>query len=360
LLLAFPGGSLQHSGKNNPLSFTPVTGANELLAGDEITGFIEEVQDVTFVFTRNKTFRLQGFVQENMQLRLHSSDTGAISDTIQRIGQSMFLDDRGFSTRPATDQFGDFSSNQVSVKIDPLIQNLLQNSYVLDSVVHRGKSLYRCWFASKEAIVFGFSGNKVNAITTINYDLSVTATANGEIQTGNDSGIERVFIGCDDGYVYETDVGRMFDGYLDLTEVDSDGNVIKEDAIKGKIEAYLVTAYHFSGSPEYNVRYRRATIYLDGESRSTLEVYADYNYNEDPQNFETIMDKAVPLGGGRYGISRHDQFNYSQSSKSDIRVSMNSHARNVAMIFYHYAANEEPHTIHGVNYHMSRRRMIRI
>jgi len=56
LLLAFRGGSLQNSGKNQGLSFTPVTGADEKLAGDEITGFIEEIGDVTFVFTRNQTY----------------------------------------------------------------------------------------------------------------------------------------------------------------------------------------------------------------------------------------------------------------------------------------------------------------
>lgn len=334
LLLAFPGGSLQHSGKNNPLSFTPVTGANELLAGDEITGFIEEVQDVTFVFTRNKTFRLQGFVLENMQLRLHSEETGAIANTIQRIGESIYLDDRGFTTRAATDQFGDFASNQIGLKVDPLVQSLLDTYKTVDaSVVHRGKSLYRCFFGN-EAVVFGFSGNRVSAITTIDYNLNIRCAANNEI-----AGIERVFVGVDEGYVYETDVGRNFDG--------------------AEIEAYLVTAYHFSGSPEYNVRYRRATVYIDGSTRTSMQIFADYNYNGDPQNWEEIMNRAAPLGGGRYGLSRHDEFNYSSESKQDIRVSMNSHARNVSLIFYHKEANEGAHTVHAVNYHMSKRRMIR-
>jgi hypothetical protein len=116
LILAFTGGSLQMSGKNQGLSWTPVTGANELLTGDEITGFIEEIGDVTFVFTRNQTYRLEGFVQENIQLKLHNFETGAIVDTLQRIGRSIYLDDRGFSKLPTTDAFGDFASNQISLK----------------------------------------------------------------------------------------------------------------------------------------------------------------------------------------------------------------------------------------------------
>ena len=75
--------------------------------------------------------------------------------------------------------------------------------------------------------------------------------------------------------------------------------------------------------------------------------------------FETILEKAVPLGGGRYGISRHGAFVYSAASKTDIRVPMNSHARNVSMIFYHREANEEPHTIFAIHYHLSGRRIIR-
>jgi hypothetical protein len=340
LLLGFAGGSLQHSGKNAPLSFTPIRGANELLAGDEITGFIEEVQDVTFVFTRNKTFRLVGFIQENIQLKLHSSETGALENTVQRIGRSMYLDDRGFTSRSTTDAFGDFASNQVSVDIDPLVQSFLKNSTVSGSVIHRGKSLYRCFFSNKEAIVFGLSGNKVSGITVIDYDKTITTTFNSEIEEdGTNNGEERVFFGSDDGFMYETDVGRNFDGEV--------------------IEAYFVTAYHFSGSPEYNVRYRRCTVYIEGAGRTSMTVWADYNYNEDSQNFEEIMNEAKPLGGGRYGISRHDAFNYSSASKSDIRLTMGSHARNVSLIFYSKEANEEPHTVHAVNFHMSKRRMIR-
>jgi hypothetical protein len=336
LLLAYSGGSLQLSGKNNGLSFTPVTGANELLTGDEITGFIEEIRDVTFVFTRNQTYRLEGFVQENIQLKLHNYETGAIANTIQRIGRSIYLDDRGFSKLPTTDTFGDFASNQISLKIDPLIQGFLGNDEltVQRSTIHRGKSLYRCFFSNNEAIVIGFSGNDVNGITVIDYGKNVTATINGEI-----NGLERVFFGSDDGYVYETDVGRNFDG--------------------AEIEAYIVTAYHFAGDPEVNKRWRDMVLYMEGEGRSTIKVSADYNYNETPQNFETVMNEAVFLGGGRYGISRHGNFIYSAASKSDVRVPMNSHARNVSMIMYHKEAAELPHILYSMQFHISKRKMIR-
>lgn len=334
LLLAFSGGSLQLSGKNNPLSWTPVTGANELLTGDEITGFIEEISDVTFVFTRNQTYRLEGFIQENIVLKLHNYETGAIVDTLQRIGKSVYLDDRGFAQLPTTDTFGDFASNQISLKIDPLIQNFLQLSNVQKSVVHRGKSLYRCFFDNNEAIVIGFSGNKVNGIMTIDYGKNVTSIINGEVD-----GQERVFFGCDDGYVYETDVGRNFDGE--------------------KIEAYIVTAYNFANDPEVNKRWRDMVLYMEGEGRASIKVSADYNYNETPQNFETIMDRSEFLGGGRYGIARHGDFIYSAASKSDVRVSMNSHARNVSMIIYHNENAELPHILYNMQFHVSKRKIIR-
>ncbi len=334
LLYAFSGGSLQNSGKNAGLSFTPVTGANELLAGDEITGFIEEVSDQTFVFTRNQTYVLSGFVQENMQLKLHNFETGALTNTMQRIGRTLYLDDRGFAQVPTTDTFGDFASNQISTKVDPLIQEFLKLSTVQKSVVHKGKSLYRCFFSNNEAVVIGFSGNKVNGITIIDYDLKVTAACNGSI-----NGLERVFIGDQEGYVYETDVGRNFDGE--------------------EIEAYAVTAYHFAGSSEMNKRWRDMVLYIEGEGRSSISVSADYNYNESPQNFETLMDKAEFLGGGRYGIARHGTFIYSAASKTDIRVPMNSHARNASFIMYHRSAAELPHILYSMQFHVSRRKIIR-
>lgn len=339
LLLAYTGGSLQHSGKNNPLSFQPVVGANEILAGDEITGFIEEVGDVSFVFTRNKTYRLEGFVQENIQLKLHNSETGAISDTMQRIGRSVYLDDRGFTQLPTTDAFGDFASSQVSAKVDPLVQKFLANSRVEGSIINRSKSLYRCFFSNKGAITIGFSGNRVNGITLIDYGLSITATDNGEMTNEDGNLVERTFVGDQDGWVFETDVGKNFDGQ--------------------RLEAYFVTAYHFSGTAERNKRYRRATLYFTGEGRTTLRVSADYNYNESATNFERIMEQSIPLGGGRYGIDLHGGFLWSRASQGDIRVPMNSHARNVSLIVYHNEINEEPHVCYAVNYHVSGRRIIR-
>ena len=339
LLLAYDGGSLQHSGKNNPLSFQPVLGANEITAGDQITGFMEEVGDVSFVFTRNKTFRLEGFVQENIQLKLHNSETGAIADTIQRIGRSVYLDDRGFTQLPTTDAFGDFASNQVSTNVDVLVQKFLSNSDVEGSIINRTLSLYRCFFSNKGAITIGFSGNRVNGITLIDYGLSVNCTVNGEMLNEDGKSVERTFLGDNDGWVYETDVGRNFDG---------------ED-----LEAYFVTAYHFSGAPERNKRYRRATLYVQGEGRTTLRVSADYNYNEIASNNERILDDSIPLGGGRYGIDRHGDFIWSRASQGDIRVPMDSHARNVSLIVYHREKNESPHICYAVHYHISGRRIIR-
>jgi hypothetical protein len=339
LLLAYVGGSLQHSGKNNPLSFQPVLGANEILAGDEITGFIEEVGDISFVFTRNKTFRLEGFVQENIQLKLHNSETGAISDTMQRIGRSLYLDDRGFLQLPTTDAYGDFASAQISMMVEPLVQSFLKNSTVEGSIVNRGQSIYRCFFSNAGGISIGFSGNKVNGITLIDYGLSITDTSNGDIANDDGNLVERIFVCDGDGWVYETDVGRNFNGQ--------------------ELEAYLVTAYHFSGNPEQNKRYRRATVYLTGEGRTTLRVAADYNYNEDPLNFERILDEAIPLGGGRYGIDRHGEFLYSRASQGDVRVTMDSHARNVSLLVYHKEVNERSHILYSVQYHISGRRIIR-
>jgi hypothetical protein len=339
VLLAFEGGSLQHSGKNAPLSFQPVRGANEIGAGDEIVGFIEEIGDMSFVFTRNQTFRLEGFVQEIIQLKLHNRETGAISDTLQRIGRSIYLDDRGFSQLPTTDAFGDFASSQISMKVDPLVQSFLKNSTIEDSIVNKGLSVYRCFFENKGAISIGFSGNKVNGITAIDYGLSVTGTANGDVTNEEGKKVERLFLCDEDGWVYETDVGRNFNGL--------------------EMEAYFVTAYHFSGQPEYNKRYRRGTLYLTGNGRTTLRVSADYNYNEYAQNFERILDEAVPLGGGRYGIDLHGEFLYSRASQGDIRVPMNSHARNVSLIVHHRERNEESHVIYAMHYHISKRRLIR-
>jgi len=340
LFLAFSGGSLQHSGYQQPLSWRPITGANELTVGDEVTGSVEEMSDQTFFFTRSQTYRLTGFVRENFQLKLHSYETGAIPNSVQRIGNSVYLDDRGFTNITATTTFGDFASRRGGFeKVDPLVQDFLKATKCNASVISRRKGLYRCLFASGENFVIGFSQNRVNGITTTDYGKVFTCACSNEIEAAVNDGEERVFYGATDGYVYEMDVGRNLDGE--------------------ELEAYFVTAYHFSKSPEYNKRYRDCVLYMDGKSRATMKVSADYNYNEETQNFETILDEARSLGGGRYDISRWGDFVYSAQSKGDIRVSMDSNARNVSLIVYHKQDNEGPHTLYSVEYHYSMRRLIR-
>jgi hypothetical protein len=258
---------------------------------------------------------------------------------MQSIGNSLYLDDRGFTQLPTTDAFGDFASAQVSVLISPLVRKLLYESQVEGSVVNRSLSVYRCFFADAGAVSIGFTGNKVNGITLIDYGLSITDTANDNMLNEESNQVERVFVSDSDGWVYEIDVGRNFNG--------------------NELEAYFVTAYHFSGAPEKNKRYRRATVYITGSGRTTLRVSADYNYNENAQNFERILEEAIPLGGGRYGIDRHGDFLYSRASQGDIRVPMDSHARNVSLIVYHREVNESPHICYAVQYHISGRRIIR-
>ena len=116
LFFAFAGGSVQLSGDGDPHSWTVITGASEITVGDEITGFNEEVGNSLFIFTRNKSFVLQGNTRANFDLDDFNINAGAHEWSVQRIGLGMFFDDRGFTSLLQTQRSGsvNFQENAVS------------------------------------------------------------------------------------------------------------------------------------------------------------------------------------------------------------------------------------------------------
>lgn len=347
--LTYAGGSVQHSGFQRPLNYNPIVGADERSVGGEITGVIEESENTVFITTRQQTYILYGDVMENFQLRLFSSETGAITDTIARQGQTIYLDDRGFTTLRHTQAFGNFSVASLSDKILPLVQTNLRGQGIVGAVISRRKNLYRCFFSDGSAFVISARpGNKFSGWTQILYAHSPTCFTSGEVEghVGIIAGQsqmpgpiypERIFMGGADGYVYECDIGNSFDGQ--------------------NIEHFARLTYHNSGSPESFKHYRKAVIDVDVAGTTTLYATVDFNYgNRSGQAGEEVEFLG---GGGFWDIANWDEFKWSGQIYDQIVIKVEGDGFNIGLFFYGNSNREPAHTLYNVTYHHSPRRINR-
>lgn len=339
LALMFPGGSMQLSGQHRPDDWEVVLGALELTLGGACTGMLEEIgqagNQALFAFTRDETFVLTGVSTASFQLIRFARDTGAVARTIQRIGQGVFLDDRGFSTLAAVQEFGNFNSATFSQKIQRLVNSL--RGRAVDSHVRRDRNLYRCSFSDGTQLVVGFSDNKVTGLMQTNYDRVVTCSTSEE----DNDGQERTFFGAADGYVYEIAEGlRDFDG--------------------DPVESFIRLAFHHSGRPTRHKRYRLAQVDLRTESRLTqIKGQVDYS-NADPDfNFQPQRDLDVPGGGGFWDVDDWGTFQWDSGITQVASFKLEGSGINIGLGFYQKTRRELPHTLYGITLQFSPRRLNR-
>jgi hypothetical protein len=291
LFLSFKS-SMINSNIGDPFSYTALGGASEIAVGDDITGFDAPQGDVLAVFSKDSTNLLYGTSSANWELRNHSRVSGAKEWTIQRVGNTRYLDDRGLTQLAAVDAFGDFHENSFSKYIDPLVKAKMGKE--LDSIIVREKDQYRIFYNDGTALIARvLEQGGFPHFTPIEYPLNV----NNCITTERTDGVEELFFASDDpdnGFVYQMDSGNSFDGEA--------------------LEYYARLPYNTIGSPRHIKRFFKIVLEVETEIgvTSTVDVkYApDFSYGN-PDRPKGIQQEFEVSGGGAYwneGIEWADFF----------------------------------------------------
>ena len=332
LFLSFRGGSVQNSGVGDPTSWQVSLGANEIGIGDECTGFLEEIGDILFVFSRQKTEYILG-TPGSYTLKNFNIEVGAAEWTIQRIGRGMYLDDRGFSTLAATQSYGNYAYNSFSAQIQPLIKQIKLNGTA--SCIVRDKNLYRAFFSDGRFVTIGVRGTKVSGITTGDYGKVVRCTFSGEELDGT----EIIVFGSDDGYVYRSDIGTSFDGQ--------------------PIQAFMRPVFHFSRSPSRRKKYRRAQFDVKTTGNCDIQIGVDYSFADPDEPGEPVSQLVMEGGGGFWNVDNWNEFKWNAGSGASAIIKLEGAGINIGFLIAHSSATQTAHSIEGVSLHHSMRRMNR-
>jgi len=331
LFFAFANGSLQHSSIADQYAWSPITGAAEIGTSDEITGLLVLPKDVLAIFNLKRTYLLYGTSTADWNLTQFTKGAGSIAGTIQLLlNDALYLNERGITNLGTTQKYGDFQEDSLSKKIQPLIDD--KKSLVISSVVSESKNQYRIFFSDNTGISLTIASGprgKVFGFTRLDYGRQVKSICVGEDSSGN----EEIFFGSTDGYVYQLDKGRSFDGTA--------------------IDAFFRTTYYHYGSPTRDKRFRTASLEMDTPAAIALKVVPDFSYGDPNISAAREQDLAVLGGGGYYNVDNYNEADYSAQIVSTSQVDIPGRGINMGLLFLSEATYERPHTIQGVTVHYS-------
>lgn len=334
LFFSFPGGSLQNSGYQYPLNWNPVFGASARSVGEDVTFLKEDISETLIIGTRKRVWTLTGISTELFQIQVYAANTGAIQWSVEQPGQIIFMEDRGFTTVSASQEYGDFEANSLSDAILTLATSLAANDTPVGAIVTRKKNLYRIAFASGAVLALGMNAKgQFTGWTECGYPIAPVLYVCGYTQGSTGPQQERAFMADDTGTVYEIDKGWTFDG--------------------SAVNAFMKLAYYSSKSPDIYKRYRRLRVDLQPEGWLALTLAVDFDYGNRTAQNNFPLQFTTP--GGIWDVALWDTFLWDAPQYTQAVMKVEGEGYNIGLFFSSSAATDFPYTLYGASLQWSRR-----
>jgi hypothetical protein len=336
LFLSFKG-SVQNSGIGDPYAFSVVLGASEIAVGDDVTGLLPQPGDASgaamSIFSKSSSRTIYGNSTADFKLITSSPTTGAADYTAQWIGQATVLSQRGIQQIQQTSNFGDFNFATVSGLIQPLINRYLGSATA--SAAYKERNQYRIFFNDGTALAMGLQDTAVTGFLPIDYGMPIrcyhTATRS--------DGREYCWFGSDDGYVYQDNVGTSFDG--------------------DEYESWLRLAFNHLGSPRYRKRFRRCSLDMVVENSGIVRLSYELGAGNLDVEPGTAQSLSVLGSGGYWDQFTWDKFVWDAPAVTTNGIALDGTEKSISMLFYAKSAIDGTHSVQGIHYDYSLRRLER-
>jgi len=326
LFLSF-GASVQFSPIADPTAaWTPVLGAGEIATGQLVVGMDVQPGDVLAIFNRNATHLLYGTPGVDLNLVTHSAQKGAVEWTIQNMNESIYLDDRGLSSLSTTQAFGDFQASSLSGDIETFFS--AQKFTPLSSVLIRSKNQYRLFFEDKSCFLM-LKGRRGYQFIPVSFPVTVEAICSIE-----NEGVEHIYFGSDDGFVYEMEKGNSFDG--------------------GDISYSLRLPFIALGYPRNKKRFYKLQIEIDSVDQIPLLLYPDYSYGrvDEPSAQNPVSNTLLFARGGYWDTDINwDEFIWDGQAVGIAESYLDGNGINISLLIHGQSNYEASHTIYSATYH---------
>ncbi len=254
LFLGYSDGSVVHSGVGEPLQYRTADGAGSFAFGSSVSGMLSSLTSLTITGNEGIQY-LTGQDADTFNLQPITDTAGAVSYTLQLIGGPAYLDDAGVRRLSTSAAFGDWKLGTLTGLVWPMFKMFRdRDAHAACSMRVNAKDHYRLYLEDGTGVTV-YIGRKAPEAIPFRLPIRPFCAYQGELVDGDG---DRLFIGADDGYVYEMDRGRSFDGV--------------------SIEAYARVAFNAMRSPMQNKRFHHVTVEMDVPEAIEIGIAYDVNY----------------------------------------------------------------------------------
>ena len=332
------GASVQHSGIGAPYQWSPVLGAAEINIGASVTGFMAEPGSsgdaALGIYANNRAHILYGNSSADWNLVQFRENLGAKVGTIQNVGYTLFLDDRGLANLRTSQVHGNFSHSYLTRHIQPWMNK--RRTRAKASCIVRDKSQYRLFFDDSSALYATFDGaHKVVGLMPINLNKTVTCIFSMDRRNGT----EMICFGSDDGYVYQMEKGTSFDGE--------------------PIDAYFELHFNHSRSPRLKKTYKSVSLEVEGDGYAEFGFSYSLGYGSPEVSQPDEITTALALDSVYWGQFTWDQFIWDGQSIMPRNHKMDGNAENVSFIIRSHGDYSHEIKFNGALLRYLRRRYLR-
>ena len=289
--------TIYYSGTLDPDDFTS-TGSGSIQLEDQIVG-LKSFRTDLFIFCTNSIFKLSNINNSStIVVTPVAKNVGCLSHySIQEIGGDLvFLAPDGIRSVAGTARIGDVELGSVSRQIQSVISDIATSisGFNISSCVLRSKAQYRLFYSSSTASVATSKGI-IGTLTQEGFQWSETVGIQAPSLTSgfNNDGVEKIFHGDNNGYIYTHDSGNSF--------ID-DGTALNIEA------KYQSPNFDFGDAgTRKTLKYAKISITPEGSVEPSFRVRYDYEDNNVPQPAETsITNILLPslFGTGTFGTSQ--------------------------------------------------------
>lgn len=336
LFLGYDGGSLQFSGIDQPIEYNADRGAGEIGLGADLTGMKSQTKTAAIVTGRNVVAYISGTSAADFQVNYVSEDSGALLDTLDVVGQPLFLDDRGVRDMQAADTYGNFRIGTITRQIEPFIKGQkVGGATPVGTLRVRSRDIMRLFYDDNRAISIYF-GRKNPECMILEIGFTPYVLHSGEDAAGD----EVLLAGGTDGFVYEMDKGTSFNG--------------------GEIQAYVRTSFLHQGYPNTQKRYHSASVEIDAQGAgASLSFTSDYAYGDPDLPSGSETSASIFGGGGYWDESEWNRFYWSSPIQGIGQIRLQGIGKNISIVFLSGATHESPHTLTSLSVKYTMRRQHR-
>jgi hypothetical protein len=334
LFLGFSSGTMLNSSIGEPLEFSTTSGAGEISFGDGITGMLSAASTSLLIFGQNRIEYLTGADTTTFELNPISDSSGAQPYTAQLMDTPMFLDDGGVRSLPTTAAFGDWRLGTVTQSIESLIRQKRDSLITpVTSMRVKAKDQYRLFWSDGTGITI-YIGRKNPETLPFNLPIEVFCSCAGEVDNGRG---DRLFVGCQDGYVYEMNRGTSFDGQ--------------------PISSYIRLPFAAAKSPQQHTRWTKVSFEISTPDDITMGVSfeVDYARGDGGEGVDSDVDGGSPI----VTTDAYADVDWTQPVQGRLEYHLSGIGPNIATTLRHSSAIAQQHTISSQTYNFSRRRLKR-